>query len=73
MSQALAPGWTEAFTRAVSSPDEATRAEALGMRPRKCLRTPESRTLLSRQNGNRQSQLTRSAQRHLPPIDEEEP
>jgi len=65
-------GWTEAFTRGVTSPDETERAAALGVAPRRCLRTPEARTYQSRRRGNRKSQLARSkALRQL--IEQEEP
>ncbi len=71
MSQQLPPGWTDAFTRGVSSPDEATRAEALGVQPRRCFRVSEADTARSAARGRRRGYRSRWALKALPPVKEE--
>lgn len=65
MSAPLLPGWTAAFTRDVSSPDEATQAAALGRKPRRCIRVSEEDTAKSRRRGQRRGQRTRRVLRLL--------
>lgn len=69
---ALLPGWTAAFTRDVSSKDEATRARALGRTPRRCFRVSEADTARSRQRGQRRGESSKRALKALPPVEGEE-
>lgn len=71
MSQALPIGWTDAFTRGVTSTSEAERAATLGAPPWRRVRVSEAETHQSRQRGNRRSQLARSKALRL--LTEEEP
>lgn len=70
MSQQFPPGWTDAV-RGAASKDEATRAKALGVEPRKCFRVSESRKADSRKRGSQRGVASRYALKNLPPIDED--
>jgi len=70
MSQQFPPGWTDAV-RGAASPDEATRAKALGVEPRKCFRIDEGRISESRRRGSRRGAAGRHALKNLPPIEED--
>jgi hypothetical protein len=72
MSQALLPGWAEELGRRASSPDEATRAEALGVQPRRCFRVSDADTLASRRRGQRKGTRSRHGLKSLPPLEEDE-
>jgi hypothetical protein len=73
MSQAFTPGWVDAVCHAVSTKDEATRSEALGLKPRRCFRSSGDEFQKSRSRGSRRGPASRYALKNLPPVDEEEP
>lgn len=73
MSQALPVGWTVAFAAGVSSPDDATVHETIGIPPRRWFRVSEAATHLRRERGNRRSALSRGLLRKLAALDTEEP
>lgn len=68
MSAELGPGWVDAIAKGAASKDEKERAEALGVKPRRCFRRSDAATQASRIRG---AQLGR-CKRDLPPIEEEE-
>jgi hypothetical protein len=71
MSQQFPPGWADAAGRGASSPDEQTRAKALGVTPRRCFRVSQADVSASRARGSRRGPRTRYALKNLPPIEEE--
>jgi hypothetical protein len=72
MSQQFPPGWVDAIAQGVKSGDEKTRAEALGVQPRRCFRLSNEAYKRSRQRGSQRGYQTRYGLRNLPPIEEDE-
>lgn len=69
MSQSnLTPGWVDEIATAVASKDEPTRAEALGVTPRRCFRSSRAQVEQARVRGNKLG----SRKRPLPPLGFEE-
>lgn len=71
MSQ-FQPGWADEMGRGASSPDEQTRATALGVKPRRCFRVVAADVEKSRRRGSSRGPASRYALKNLPPIEEEE-
>jgi hypothetical protein len=55
----LAPGWVDAIAKGVASKDEAERAEALGLKPRRNFRIDRARQRESAARGGRLGRRTR--------------
>lgn len=71
MSQ-FQPGWVDAVCHGATSPDEQTRAKALGVKPRRCFRVDSADVQKSRARGSRKGPASRYALKNLPPITEDE-
>jgi hypothetical protein len=72
MSQSFQPGWVDAVCEGAKSPDEQTRAKALGVKPRRNFRVIAADVEKSRARGSRRGAGSRYALRNLPPITEED-
>jgi hypothetical protein len=72
MSQQFPPGWVDALAPAVKSGDEKTRAEALGVKPRRCFRISNDAFTASRKRGSARGHVTRYGLKGLPPVEKEE-
>lgn len=72
MSQPLPPGWTDGVRLGAASPDEATRAKALGVEPRRCYRVDGERKSQSRKRGSQRGVASRYALKNLPPIESDD-
>lgn len=71
MSQ-FTPGWVDAIAQGAKSPDEETRAKALGVKPRRCFRVAAADVEQSRRKGSRRGTASRYALKNLLPIEEDD-